>query len=76
MFAEFTCTHLLQLDNVGMVELLEGLDLAQVHHFVPTVVPPLHRLDGHLLARLREGHVDEAVGAVPDQAQDLVALQS
>ena len=59
-----------------MVELLEGLDLAQVHHFVPAVVLPLHRLDRHLLARVRiHGEVDEAVRAVADQAQDLVSLQ-
>ena len=60
-----------------MVELLEGLDLSQVHHFVPAVVLPLHRLDRHLLARVRvQGHVDEAVGAVADKSQDLVTLKS
>ena len=59
-----------------MVELLEGLDLSEVHDLVPAVVLPLHRLDRHLLARVRvEGEVDEAVGAVADQAEDLVALQ-
>ena len=69
--------HLLELDDVGVVQFLEGLDLAQVHHFVPAVVLPLHRLDRHLLARVRiHGEVDEAVRAVADQAQDLVSLQS
>lgn len=41
------------------------------------MVLPLHGLDGHLLLRLRvERQVHEAVRAVADQAQDLVALQA
>lgn len=44
--------HLLELDHVGMVELLEGFDLPQVHDLAPGVVLALHGLDGNTLLGL------------------------
>ena len=71
-----------------MIELLERLDLSQVHHLRPAVVFSLHSLDGDLLFRLLlrslsmcgesngsyliVGEIDEAVGAVPHQVDHLV----
>ncbi len=43
--------HLLQLDHVAVGQLLEGLDLAEVHRLLPRVVLPLHPLYGHLQGR-------------------------
>ena len=44
--------YLFELDDVRVVKLLEGLDLAKVHHLVPGVVLPFHGLYGHLLPGL------------------------
>ena len=60
-----------------MVELLEGLDLPEVHHLGPAVVLSLHRLYRHLLPRLLvEGQIDQAVRSIPDQVDHFVALEA
>ena len=41
-------TDLLELDDIGVGELLEALDLPEVHGLLPRVVLPLHTLDGNL----------------------------
>mmetsp|Transcript_124915 Transcript_124915/g.303364 ORF Transcript_124915/g.303364 Transcript_124915/m.303364 type:complete len:290 (-) Transcript_124915:69-938(-) len=67
--------HFLELDNVGVVELLEALDLAQLHALFPRVELLLHLLDGHHLPRgAVDGLEDGPVGAVPELHRDFVAV--
>ena len=51
-----------KLDNVGMFELLETLDLTQGVDFLPTFVFALHLFDGHDFSLCIFGHEDNSKG--------------
>ena len=66
---------LLELDDIGVAKLLQGLNLAQIHRLLPRVVLALHAFDGDLLARVDAlAEHDRAEGAIAQLVQRYVAI--
>ena len=67
--------HLLELDDLLVVEFAEGLDLAEGHALLPRVELLLHLLDGYLLlGRYVDSFDDRAVSAITQRLRDLILI--
>lgn len=69
--------HFFEFDNIDMVELAEGFDLAKSHALLPTVKLLFHLLNCDLLVSLLvDGLDDGPVGTVSQGFEYLVAIHT